>query len=93
MIDHRGKRFDGFGRGNVRQGRSANHDHLDAQRPRRGDLAVGRLAAAVLGHDDIDAVVPKQGVFVSLPEWPARQRYSASGTASFGSTGSTLRMR
>ena len=79
MIDHRGKRFDGFGRRHVRQGRPADHDHLDAKRPRRGDLAIGRLAAAVLGDDDIDAMVLEQRAFVRLAERPARQQIGRIG--------------
>ena len=42
--------------GRVGQRRSAQHDHFDADRPRRADLAVGGIAAAVLGDDDVDAV-------------------------------------
>ena len=37
---------------------------VDAERPRRGDLAVGRLAAAVLGNDDFDAMLLQQRAFV-----------------------------
>ena len=42
------------------------------QRARRGDLAVGRRAAAILGDDRIDAVALEQGAILRLAERPAR---------------------
>ena len=42
------------------------------QRPRRRDLAVGRIAAAVLGDDDLYAVLLEQRAVVGLGERPAR---------------------
>ena len=38
----------------------AHQDHLDAERARRRDLAVGGVAAAVLGDDDLDRVRAQQ---------------------------------
>ena len=45
----------------------------DAERARRGDLAVGRGAAAVLGDDDVDAVLGQQRAIVGLAERAARR--------------------
>ena len=45
---------------------------LDAKRSRRGDLAVGGLAAAVLGDDDFDTVLLQQRALVVLAEGAAR---------------------
>ena len=47
----------GVDRRHVGQGGPAQHDDVDAERARRRDLAVGRVAAAVLGDDDFDAVL------------------------------------
>ena len=53
--------FDGFDR---RQG-WADHDHdLDAEFPRRRDLGVTGVAAAVLGDDDVDGVYRQQFLLV-----------------------------
>ena len=44
--------------------RPARHEHRQAERPCGGDLGVGRLAAARLGHDDVDRVLAQQGDLV-----------------------------
>ena len=54
------------------QSRPAQHDDVDAQRARRSDLAVGCIAAAVLGDDAFDAMLFQQRAFVGLAERPAR---------------------
>ena len=57
-----------------------DHDHLDAERARRGDLAVGRVAAAVLGDDDVDAMCFASRVaLVGLVERAARQDVARVG--------------
>ena len=45
---------------------------LDAERAGRGDLAIGRAAAAVLGDDDLDPVRDHQRALVGFAERPAR---------------------
>jgi len=54
------------------QRRAFQHDHREMKRPRRCDLAVCALAAAVLGDQRIDAVALEQRVVVGLAEGPAR---------------------
>ena len=49
--------------------RASQEQHLDAQRPCRRDLGIGRRAAAVLGNDGIDAVLGKQPLLVGRGEW------------------------
>ena len=49
------------------------HDDRKVQRARSGDLAVGRLSAAVLGDDRIDAMALQKGAILVLAEWPARR--------------------
>ena len=39
---------------------SGNHDDRQAEFARRGDLGVGRIAAGVLGNDDVDPAVAQQ---------------------------------
>ena len=41
-------------------GRALHHHHTQAELARRGDLGVGRAAAGVLAHHDIDAAGAKQ---------------------------------
>ena len=48
-------------------------EHLDAERARRSDLAIGGAAAAVLGDDRVDAMLFQQRSLVGLGERPARQ--------------------
>ena len=47
---------------------SAQHDDANPERARRGDLAIGRGAAAVLGDDDIDGVLPQQLALIRFGE-------------------------
>jgi hypothetical protein len=62
--------LDRVGRGHVRQSRPAQHDDLDAERSRRGNLAFGRFAAAVLGDDDFDAMLLQQRALVASLKGP-----------------------
>ena len=47
-----------------------NHDHLDAELPRSFNLRVGRLTAAVLGNDHLDAMPAQRSQFILQPERP-----------------------
>lgn len=81
MIDH-GKQFqDACRRRHCRQNRPADHHHLDTKRSCRGDLAVGRLATAVLGNDDVDTVLDQQTTLIRLVEGPASQQIVDMGNA------------
>lgn len=66
--------IDSVHRGHGRQSRPAQQDHRDAKRARRGDLAVGGLAAAVLGNDNVDAMVQEQSALIGFRERAARQQ-------------------
>ena len=61
-----------FDRMYLGQARPAEHDHVHAQRPCRGNLAVGGQPAAVLGDDDFDTVLLQQRTLVVLAERAAR---------------------
>ena len=61
-------RRDGF-----RAGRAVDEDDGQAEAARGGDLAVGRRAAAVLRHDDLDAAAGEEGALVRLGEGAARE--------------------
>ena len=56
----------------IRSQRPARHDHLKAERARRGDLAISRGTATVLGYDDFDLVLCHQRVVIRLAERAAR---------------------
>ena len=56
MIDKGERFFDGTHGADIGRLLALDHYHLDAKAARRRDLAVGRLAAAVLGDDDLDLV-------------------------------------
>ena len=95
MIEPGHRLIDGLDRSAPRgSARPAQHDHLDAERARCRDLAVGRGAAAVLGDHDIDADAASSSARSSrFDERPAAgdiDRHAAA--ASGGSTGSTLRI-
>ena len=60
MIEPAAASCDGFDRRHVGQRRPAQHDDVDAERARGRDLAVGRLAAAVLGDDRFDPMLVEQ---------------------------------
>ncbi len=75
------------------QRRPSQHDDRQADLVRGRDLAVGRGAAAVLRHDDVDAMLHEQRVLGGIVERTAAGEIVASGSASGGLTGSTLRTR
>jgi hypothetical protein len=56
----------------VRSRRPAQHDHLNAECTRRGDLAISRGTATVLGYDDFDLVLCHQRAVIRFAERPAR---------------------
>lgn len=58
-------------RWNIGQGGPPQHDHRESERTRGCDLAVGRGAAAVLGHDDFDAMLRQQNLLVAFGKWTA----------------------
>lgn len=55
----------------VGQGGPAQHDDGDAEGARCGDLAQNRIATAVLGDDEFDAMFLEKRDFISLAEGPA----------------------
>lgn len=60
MIDQPQRRLDGPGGGHPAAVAAVDHDHGKAERAGGGDLGVGRLAAAVLGDDHVDAMLAQQ---------------------------------
>jgi len=68
MIDPGRSIVYGLDRLDVRESRPAQHDHRQAENARRRDLAVGRRAAAVLCHDDIDAMVVQEPALIGFVE-------------------------
>ena len=73
MIEHAECLFDARDGGNLRQRGPFQHDHSKLERPGSGDLAIGRLAAAVLGNDHLDAVARKEIAVLALAERPSRR--------------------
>lgn len=71
--------LDGFDRLDLRHRRPAQHDHGQRKRPCRCDLAIGGGAAAVLGNDDVDAVLRDQRAFAGFREWAARGEVNGMG--------------
>ena len=65
--------IDRVDRGEVRQLRPRDHDHFALERARRRDLAVARITATVLAHDDIDFVLLQQHQLVGFFERPTRR--------------------
>ena len=63
--------FDSVDRLRVRQGGAPNHQHWDLKRPRRGDLAVASVTAAILGNNYFDVVPLQHGAILRLVEGPA----------------------
>ena len=57
-----------YGGGRIGLRWPAYDDDFDAERPRRGDLAVGGAAAAVLGDDDANPVRRHQRVVIGFDE-------------------------
>jgi hypothetical protein len=59
-IQHGEKLIHRFGGGDLRQDRSADQHDFYAKHPRRGNLAIARRPAAILGDDDVDTVLMEQ---------------------------------
>ena len=57
--------------GHGRQSGPVQHDHRDVEGARRGDFGVGRLPAAVAGHDELDGMLRKQRMLARFGERPA----------------------
>ncbi len=72
MIEPRKGLLDGVYARCVRIRRPVQHDHLDAERARGGDLAIGRGAAAVLRYDNFDLVFCHQRAITCFAERAAR---------------------
>ena len=51
-----------------RRRRPAQHDYADVHNARGGDLAVGRCASAVLGNDNLDAMLDHEGAVGGVAE-------------------------
>src|SRR5580704_595904 len=66
MIEPGDRVFDCLDRGSIGRGWPAQHDDVDAERARRGDLAVGRGAAAVLGNHHVDTMLGHQRTVVGF---------------------------
>jgi hypothetical protein len=63
MIEPAQRLVHGFNCRNLRQRRSAQHDHRKPEAARGRDLSVSGVAAAVLRHDDLDAMLFEQRTF------------------------------
>ena len=61
MIDQPQRLLDGFGGGDPAAVAAVDHDDGKAERAGGGDLGIGRLAAAVLGDDHVDAMLAQKG--------------------------------
>ena len=72
MIEPRKRGIDALDRRPGRRRRPAHQDDLDTERTGRGDLAIGRWTAAVLGDDDVDTVRLQQRAIVGFAERSAR---------------------
>ena len=68
MIEPGDRVFDCLDRGAIGRQRTAQHDNVDAERARRGDLAVGRGTAAVLGNHHVDTMLGHQCMVVGFTE-------------------------
>jgi len=68
MIEPRYRFVDRLDRGSIGRSGPAQHDHLDAERARRRDLAVARDPTAVLGHHRIDPVRAHERAVVGCAE-------------------------
>ncbi len=55
----------------LRQGRTIDHQHRQAQRPRRVELGARARAARVLGHNKLRAMILHQGAVIGLGEGPS----------------------
>jgi hypothetical protein len=74
MIDGRNSTIDCLDSLDPWQGGTANEDNFDAERAGRGDLAIGRRTATVLGDDCIDSVGRQQSPLVGFEERTASQQ-------------------
>lgn len=63
--------------GPLRKGRTVDHQHRQAQRPRGIQLGACSGAARVLGHDQFDAMLLHQRAVVGLGERPTRDNHVA----------------
>jgi hypothetical protein len=72
MIEPGNRSLDRFDRRRFWRCRPAQHDDANSERTRRGDLAIGCIAAAVLRYDNLDRVRGQQCAIVSLAERPSR---------------------
>lgn len=79
MIDPLERSIDCFDHWQTGSLRALDHDHLDAEVPCRLDLAVSRIAAAILGDDYLDSMPLQQVQFVRQSE-----RASAGDVADIG---------
>ena len=59
--------------------RPGDHDHRQAECPSRLDLGVGRPAAGILGHEDLDLFTCQQTLLGGAVERPARLKESQIG--------------
>ena len=81
MIDKGERFFDGTYGADIGRLLALDHDNLDAKPTRRRDLAVGRLAAAVLGDDDLDLVVHQKLPFRLFLERAGSEQVTRMGNA------------
>lgn len=63
--------------GPLRQGRTVDHQHRHAQRPRRVQLGARAGSACVLGHHQLNAMLLHQRAVVGLGERPTRDNHVA----------------
>ncbi len=63
--------------GPLRQGRTVDHQHRHAQRPSCIQLGTGTGSACVLGHHQLDAVLPHQRLIILKGERTARDNHIA----------------
>lgn len=77
MIDQSERRLDRADGGNAGRWAAFDHDDLDTKCPRRDDLAIGSIAAGILGDHDVDVLVLQQLPLVRLAEGAACQDVAA----------------
>ena len=83
MIEPRQQLFDR--RRRLRIGGPPHQDHRQAERARGRDLAIGGVAAAVLGDDHLDPVLGSRRRSSASAKGPRAVRYCAPGRSSVGS--------
>ena len=71
MIDRRQRVLDSLDRSHDGRRGATDHENLYAEHARRFDLRIGGAAAAVLGDDDVDAMVSQERQFEIQREWSA----------------------